>query len=210
MCSSDLDNFRSGLTFSGSINNAIYIGNPGAPFGSTLDGRIIYHQPFSGDFGFSSQLRYRQWRRWSEDTKSSERFSHDSAGDMLRGIRNNELEASDMLSLSMDLSARVLRFWPSEWFDSPRLSFFNMEFHLTPFLDLSLARGSLYQEGITFSLNDLITSAGMELIIFSGYFRSLSLRAMLGLDLNKLGSRGFREVFSNNWFDFYIGMERAY
>ena len=213
-------NFRRGLSASANVSNTIYINNNEAPFRTTLDFGINYHEHFANYFGISTRLRYRAFWRYSDRFDS---YLYENTGSALRGIIDNELRATQILFLNFDFSSYVLRFWPSEWFNAPGLSFFNVEVHLTPFTDLALVKGSIRDSGasdpayrqwrdIDFSFNDIVATAGLEVIIFSGFFRSLSLRGSLGFNLDKLKRDGLVLMggFFPRWHEIYIGLDRAF
>ena len=210
-----IGNFQSGMSFNLSLMNTFYIDNHEAPFGMAIDTRLIYHQPIANHFGLSTRLTYRQW--WRHSNRTGGLVGINNAGDMLRGIPDNNLKATQMFSFSLDFAVRVLRFTPSVWFNAPGLSIFNVDVHLAPFTDIALLSGEYMNNdgtwsGVNFSPANVKQTIGLEMIIFSGHFRSLSLRASLGYDVDRLRSEGLRLMggFFPRWHEIYIGLERSY
>ena len=110
-----------------------------------------------------------------------------------------------MLSLNLDLPIRIFNFHPSAWLNNRKLRLFDFEFHFSPFMDLALLQGPYNNlkndphEGSKFNFRDMIRTAGFEIIAFSGFFRSLHLRASVGSNLRK--GRALK------WDEIYIGTE---
>jgi len=211
-------NYRRGLSLS--IDNAFswYFDRGDAPFRVSLDGDVHFHWPLAGFLGVSSRLRYRQWWHWSDVMSDGGGWiPHFNAGDALRGIldsniwraQDSELQADRMLSLNLDVPVRVLVFQPSEWLDNRSLRLFDFEMHVSPFVDMALLQGPFNNlkdnpdEGTSFSFREMITTAGFEVIVFSGFFRSLQIRASLGYNLGN-----FRGLF--RWDELYIGTSFHY
>ena len=219
-------NYRKGLN--ASISNAfnIYADRSDAPFDITLNGEAIFHWPFNKYIGISSRLKYRQWWHWS-DTRSSLPptngygdgwMPNHSAGDVLRGIIDDDIWANYMLSLNIDLPIRVLRFWPSDWFNNNKLRLFNFEMHIVPFLDLALIEGPYnklvtpHNDGIRFRLDDMLVTTGLEVIVFPAFFRSIYIRASIGYDLKKIAKDGLplKWGFFPEWNEIFIGLDHYY
>jgi len=201
-----IGNYRKGLSIS--IGNAYswYFDRSDAPLKITLDGDITFHWPFSNYIGVSSRLKYRQW--WHRSDRIDNWIPYYSAGDLLRGILNTEIRAYQMLSLNLDLPIRVLRFWPSEWFANPKLHFFDFEMHASPFIDMAILEGPSNK----MKPNDMLNSAGLEVIVFPGFFRSLNIRASFGYNINRLKKDGpsLKWGFFPECDEIFIGLEHHY
>jgi hypothetical protein len=129
-------------------------------------------------FGMTGRLRYKQWFNTYED----------EAGDVLRGIINNDISADYMLSLNMDFPLRLIRFTPSEWWpDIPRwlkwMHLLDLDWHWSPFLDLALVHDP--DTGRAFSFDDMLASGGLEWIVYPQRWRSIYLRISGGIDIRK-------------------------
>jgi outer membrane protein assembly factor BamA len=195
-------NFRQGLEASLENSNNFYA----LPYGwySELNGNAAIYHNFNKYFGFSSRLQYRQ------------RFNdiYYDAGDVLRGIVNNRIRAEYMLSFNADFPFRVLRFYPSELFTNPKLRFFDFELHTSPFFDFALAEGEHKQSGSKeapyeesrFKLDEAFSSAGIEVIVFPAFMRSLYLRLSVGYDIKRfMDTRNMLK-----WDEIFIGIGHHY
>jgi hypothetical protein len=163
------------------------------------------HLPVTSWFGVSGRFQYRYW---FNDYNTE-------AGDVLRGIFNKSLSADSIMSLNMDFPFKILDFTPSIWFHRPRLRFFDLEFHLSPFLDMALLHGweasqddKSFKENIRFSPRDIQVSGGLELIVFWRFMRSLYLRISYGLDLREWGKTG--KLPGGNKKEFFFGIGHHY
>ena len=210
-----IDNYRQGL--SASVGNSFYwyFDRSDAPFRASLEGSVTFHWPLAAFLGVSSRLMYRQWWQWSDRTDGW--LPHFNAGDVLRGVLDSDIwgtQSSDiwadrMLSLNLDLPIRVLRFQPSRWLDNSRMRLFDFEMHFSPFVDIALLQGpfnnlkSEPSDGSRFNFQDMITTGGFEIIVFSGFFRALQLRASVGYNLGN-----FRGLFG--WDEIFIGTSFHY
>ena len=205
-------NFRQGVSVWLGNSYSWFLNREDAPLRILLDGSATIHWPFSRYVGISSRLRYRHWWHWSNNRDDWLPYYY--AGTVLRGVLNNHIRANYMLSLNVDFPFRPIRFWPSEWFDNPRLRIFNFEMHFSPFTDFALIQGPYNRlnedrnEGIQFRLDDLIRTAGFEIIVFPGFFRSLYLRVSAGYNLERLASNANHRIggFFPKWNELYIGM----
>ncbi|MCL2231987.1 MAG: hypothetical protein FWB99_02810 [Treponema sp.] len=210
-----IGNYRQGLAASISNSFCWYFDRSDAPFRAALDGSVTVHWPLTAFLGVSSRLRYRQWWQWSDEMPGW--IPHFNGGDVLRGVLDSNMwrtETSDiwadrMLSLNFDVPIRVLNFQPSEWFNNRRLRLFDFEMHFSPFIDLALLRGPYNRlkddpnEGSRFSFNDMVSTGGFEIIVFSGFFRNLILRASVGYNLqNNRGFFGWDEIFIGTSFHY--------
>jgi len=214
-----IGNYRKGL--SASIGNSYnwYFNRGDSPLKISLDAGIAFHWIFAEYFGFSSKLNYRQWWHWSD--KLGGNIPYYGAGDMTRGVLNYDIRAYQILSLNMDFPFRILRFWPSEWFGNTKLHLIDFEMHLSPFFDIAMFKGPYSKikdkidpdNGQTgFSVDDMISTAGIEAIVFPGFFRSLKIRASIGYNLNKIKKDGvsLKWGFFPDWDEIFIGLDHYY
>jgi len=201
-----IGNYRKGLSVSIGNENSMFFDRPDAPLRITLDGDITFQWPFSKYFGVSSRLKYRQW--WQHSDRIDDRIPYYSAGDLIRGILNTDLRAYQMLSLNLDLPIRVLRFWPSEWFSNPKFHFFDFEMHASPFTDIAMLDGPHDK----MKPGDIKNTAGLEIIVFPGFFRSLNIRASFGYNIIKLKKDGpsLKWGFLPECDEIFIGLDHHY
>jgi hypothetical protein len=191
-----IDNFLKGI--SAGINNSYSydfykLRNNVNPWGINFNFTGTGHKIIREYASFSTRLMYRHWL-FDDYT--------DSGGDVIRGIIDNDILTNYMFSLNLDLAIKVLRFLPSVWLNKEKMRFFNFDLHVAPFIDLALFNNPITLEPLSF--DNMLLGAGLELIVFPLSFRSLFLRASLGLGVETahLG-RGFsREI--------YIGTELHY
>jgi hypothetical protein len=109
-------------------------------------------------------------------------------GGPLRGIPDKSLSepeknrtAIGLAFVNLDVPFRIFQFKPSEWGTGQRLSKFDVEFYLAPFIDIAFLNAPLseYESGG----NEWLLAGGVELKIFPLAFRSLFLRVSAGFDL---------------------------
>jgi len=147
------------------------------------------HWRISQFFGISGRLLY---TRWVNDY-------YEEAGEVIRGYKDNELDAKERLSLNLDFPVRVIRFVPSEWTGNPKYRYFDFEQHWSPFIDLLMIEtpGGCYR----FTPEDIITGIGLEVITFPLKWRSFYIRASIGWDMREASRAGrlpsgiHREIF---------------
>jgi hypothetical protein len=154
--------------------------------------RGIGHIAIDDIFGISTRLMFRQWFHYNKDE------GYEYAGDALRGILDKDIRADIMLSLNLSVSMKILKFYPSEWFDTSKLKIFNFDLHLCPFLDTAIYRSPINEvkySGTDFSHKNILASGGIEIIVFPASFRSLFLRASLGFNLSTLVGINPREIY---------------
>jgi hypothetical protein len=179
-----IGNFRKGLEASFENTNTYnYISRS---WNNSYSLNAAGHFLFTDFFGITSRLQLRQWF-------SSHPYL--GAGNVLRGIPDDQIRANLMLSLNLEFPFRVLAARPSEWFNRPKMRIFNFEFFLSPILDFGLVR----LDNPTPAQNSLSTyyTAGIEALIFPDIMRSLYLRASFGIDLKKAaaaGSLSFKDI----------------
>jgi hypothetical protein len=179
-------NFRKGLNVSARNGNGYNFYKNS--WDETLSLSATGHLPVTPFLGVSGRFQYRHW------------FNdyYDTAGDALRGIIDNTLCATYMWSLNLELPFKVFVFVPSVWLNNSKLRFFDFEFHLSPFIDIALLKDPV--NGISFSPKEIQASAGLELIVFSYFMRSLYFRVSLGYNLREAVKGNFsgknsREIF---------------
>ncbi|MCL2801449.1 MAG: hypothetical protein FWD28_06815 [Treponema sp.] len=189
-----IDDFRKGASASlyNSFNYNFYnAANSLQPWGAHLSITGTGHKIFNEYLGLSARISYRHW--FFDDY-------HSSAGDNLRGILDNTINANYMLSLNLDLRFR-LPVRPSEWF--PEISFMNIfdfDLHLVPIIDMALYSDPIEKK--VFGLENLLLTAGFEFIVFPKRWRSLLLRVSYGRNFS-IGPKG-------NSSEIYIGTELHY
>jgi len=188
------ENFRQGLAVSLLSNNEynVYHQNWLHSVGGQAEGHIRV----SGFFGISGRLIY---TRWIDDF-------YEYGGDVIRGYKDNELDATQRLSLNLDFPFRLFRFVPSQWFDNRKLRYFDFEQHLSPFVDLVLL--DTIDKNYAFNPEDMIPSAGLELIFFSLNWRSFYIRASAGWNLREWARTG--TLPSGIHREIYIGLGHYY
>jgi hypothetical protein len=166
----------------------------GQPWSSSINITCIGHIILNDRINFSGRLMYRHWFLDGY---------HASAGDVIRGIPNNDINADYMLSLNLDLNFLVLKLRTSELFPNTRfMRIFDADIHVVPILDIAFYNDPITQN--PFGLENMLIGSGFELIVFSSRWRSLYLRgsAALGVNLGNFGAGVSREI--------YIGMEFHY
>ncbi|QQO08048.1 hypothetical protein [Breznakiella homolactica] len=156
----------------------------------------IVHHPFAEFFGLSGRLRY---KHWFDDP-------YDEAGDVIRGVRNDDLYADYMLSLNIDPEFRLFRFLPSQWFNNRKLRVIDFEFHLTPFLDIALVKDP--KSGRDFSFKDPVIGGGIEVIVYPYFMRSAYLRVSLGFDLNRAWE--IKSIPGGKYREIFLGLGHHY
>ncbi|MDR1862755.1 MAG: hypothetical protein LBQ67_02420 [Treponema sp.] len=213
-----IGNYRKGLEASVGNGYSYYFGRSDAPFVINLDAGGTVYWPFTKLIGVSARLKYRQW--WQHSDRINDTVPYYSGGDLLRGVVNSHLRAKYMLSLNLDLPFRILRFFPSEWFNYPPLHLFDFEMHFSPFVDLALAESPYYDygaetlDGLKFSFKDLIMTSGFEVIVFPAFFRSFYVRGSVGYNISYLADRNktpdLKWGFFPQWNEIYIGIGHHY
>jgi len=189
-----IGNFRQGLKvslFNGNEYNFFrrdWITNAGI--------RAEWHIPVSKYFGISGRLMYTRW--WND--------YYDLAGDVIRGYKDDELGASQRLSLNLDFPFRLFRFVPSEWTGNPKYRYIDFEQHWSPFIDLVMLDD--VNGNYAFKPDSIIPGAGLEIITFPLTWRSFYLRASIGWDLKELMRTG--KLPSGIYRDIYFGMGHFY
>ena len=214
-----IGNYRKGLSVSIENSNTWYFDRSDAPLAVGLNAEAVVYWPFNKYIGAYSRLKYRQWWQWSDT--AGRNLPYYSGGDVIRGVWDNDIRADYMLSLNFDLPIRVLKFWPSEWFENRKLHIFDFEMHLSPFLDLAMFEGPYSKlkdpsnpwAGKTdFGFSDLIPATGIEIIVFPAIFRSFIIRGSIGYDINKIRKNGLKLKggFFPEYDEIFIGVDLFY
>jgi hypothetical protein len=188
-----LDNFRNGLA--ASIGNANAYNSARNDWSNSLNVSVTGHIRIFNFFGASGKLQYRDW---FQDI-------YTEAGDSLRGIRNDDLQAVRILSLNMDFPFRVFMFMPADWFNRRGLRFMNLEFHLAPIVDVAFL---VEPQSSKISSDNIRVTAGMELVVFSHFWRNLYFRLSGGLNLRKMMNTG--SVADRSLWEIFMGMEHHF
>ena len=210
-----IGNNRHGLSASLSNSFSWYFDRSDAPLFINITGDVTFHWKLTDFLGFSSRLNYRQWWHWSDRLESH--MPHRNSGDMIRGVLNSDIRAHQILTLNLDLPVRVLRFWPSEWFNDERLRLFNFEMQFSPFTDMALFYGPYNrlnnredptESMTTFSFGDMINTTGLEVLVHPGFFRSLQIRGSVGYNIRRIRDEGLdlRWGFFPAWHEIFIGL----
>jgi hypothetical protein len=194
-----IGNFRSGLSVSISSVTALtnYTLDWDCNAGFTAEGHIVLTE----FFGVSSRLKYRKYF-YSENY---------DIGAELRGIRDKDFIADNMLSFNLELPLRILSFTPSRWLNSRYFRPFDVEIHFSPFVDIAFINGQSnpeYRSRETYSFGDPLIAAGFEIIAFSLPWRNLNLRASLGWDVQEWIRSG--KIPDGHYRELYIGLHHFY
>ncbi|MDR2313506.1 MAG: hypothetical protein LBE02_03145 [Spirochaetaceae bacterium] len=182
-----LGNFRQGL--SAELTAAIDYNTACGDWDNSIGAGLQGHLRVSRLFGVSGRFTY---TLWLDD-------SYDRGGDLIRGYRDDELDLTQRLSFNLDFPFRLIRFVPSEWFNNPRVRYFDFEQHWSPFIDILMADSS--GSGYSFKPEDAVIALGLELITFPLAWRSFYLRISAGWDIREWVLRGrlpsgiHREIF---------------
>lgn len=214
-----IGNYRKGLSVSAGNSYGWYIDRGDAPLKIGLDGEAKFYWPFSQYFGVTSRLTYRQW--WHRSDKVNDFIPYYRAGDTTRGVLDEDIRAYQILSFNLDIPVRLLRFWPSEWFNNKKLHLFDFEMHFSPFTDMVIFRGPYNKiknadepaAGKTaFGFEDMINTAGIEILVFPGFFRSLKIRASIAYNINRIRNEGLslKGGFFPAWDEIFIGLDHHY
>lgn len=139
-----------------------------------------------------------------------------SFGERLRGIRDEQYystastaadkkacESPAAVVLNFDFPVRIfLAKWDEMSFMQkvPRIKkiakYFNMEFHLSPFLDIALYRNKA--TGLNFDYRDGFYAAGIEAIVYPLKWKGMVVRGSFGLDLSQT-MPGLKGKLNQDW-----------
>jgi len=165
------------------------------PLSVSLEFKGIGHLIISRFFAISSRLMFRRW--FYNDPEYYEK-----AGDALRGIPDNAICADYMLSLNMDFPLRVLVFAPPGRSDrrKPRSGVLDFELQISPVIDMALFHYPDPVAEISFDPKNIVTTGGLEMIVFPAFMRNLYMR--LGYVFN------LRKFFTTRPIEFPSGENR--
>jgi hypothetical protein len=137
---------------------------------------VAYYR-FTDYFGIAGRFRFQRW--WNG--------THADAGDVLRGLHDDTLTATKMLSLNLEFPFRLIRFVPSEWFRRRKWRIFDFEQQWSPFIDFAMADDpqKKYSGGAKYTPSGIITTMGLEVITFPLRWRSIYLRVSIGWDMRE-------------------------
>jgi len=188
------ENFRQGLVVSLASNNEynVYHQDWIHSVGIQAEGHIR----IAKFFGISGRLIY---TRWFNDF-------YEYGGDVIRGYKDDELDATQRLSLNLDFPFRLFRFVPSQWFDNRKLRYFDFEQHWSPFVDLMLI--DTIDKDYAFKPEDIIPTIGLEIITFSLNWRSFYIRASAGWNIREWARTGSPP--SGIHREIYVGLGHYY
>jgi hypothetical protein len=185
-----VENFRSGLE--SYIESGIGYNFFREAWNRNVISATVLHLPVTDFFGISARIQYRQYFDQPNE----------QAGDVLRGILNQAILADFMVSLNLDFPIRVLRFLPSQWFNSSFFRFFDLELHLSPIFDMALWRNYVDQAYM------LRETAGLELMVFLFSWRSIYLRISYAVNFYDLVTTGKMPQGNNR--EIFIGFGHHY
>jgi hypothetical protein len=194
-----IGNFRNGLDVS--ISNVDTFNNYTMNWDFNAGMAVEGHIALTDFFGVSSRLQYKKYFS-SEDYK---------VGANLRGIRDRDFIADNVLSFNLELPLRVLNFIPSRWFNSRAFRPFDVEVHLSPFVDLAFINGRSnpeYRDAENYVFGEPLAAAGFEVMVFSLPWRSLNLRASIGWDMQEWSKE--RKLPGGHYQELYIGLHHFY
>jgi hypothetical protein len=164
---------------------------------------ITGHHIFKKDlFGFSTRFLLRHWLFDAV---------HDNAGDVLRGIRDNNVLANFMMSVNLDFPFKVLEARPDQWFGVSQFKLFNFDLYLSPIMDAAVFHHPDHQTVIGF--RNFLFTGGIEAIFFPLRMRSIQLRMSFGLNFsggelsNNLRPVGGYDPSSASKYEIYIGTD---
>ena len=191
-----IGNFRKGLSVS--VSNAysydVHYAQTGFddPWGYSY--RIItkgYFIFIDDLLGFSTRLSHKHWIKSYDDY----------AGDLLRGVFDNDVTAEYILALNLDLDVRAVRIKPYEWFPDIRLMrILGFDVHLNPVFDVAWYKPP--NKDAAADRKYFLFGAGFEMIIYPHRFRSMYLRISVGWDVSDIAEKTPMEIF--------LGMELFY
>ena len=189
-----IGNYRNGLSVS------LYNGNE----------YNFYHHAWYVNLGFAVEghLRITNWFGVSGRLMYTKWFNdyYEYAGDVIRGFKDDALNAKGIMSLNMDFPFRVLRFVPSEWTGNRKWRYFDFELHVSLFADFVMAESK--DGSYNFKPSDIIPGLGFEVIVFPLTWRSFFLRGSIGWDIREASRIG--KLPSGIHREIYVGLGHYY
>ncbi|MCX7656545.1 MAG: hypothetical protein N2Z76_08485 [Treponemataceae bacterium] len=189
-----IGNFRRGLEVSFANNNTynFYKKN----WSKDITATIMGHYPVFSWLGLSSRL----YGAYYVDDPNT------SGAQPIRGILASSVTAQYGVYLNTNFFFRLIRFVPSEWFGKKWMALFDFEQQWSPFFDMALVKDPVH--GREFSLQQAITTAGLEVVTYPYFMRSFYVRISVGFDIQEaLRIRGFP---SGDYRSVFIGIGHHY
>ncbi|MDR1565975.1 MAG: hypothetical protein LBS48_01670, partial [Treponema sp.] len=169
-----IGNFRRGLDVYFENNNNFDYARRAWNNSYTINGTA--HFLPGNNYGITTRLQIRHW------FYNFPRDLHYSAGDVLRGVLDDDIAADFMVSLNLEFPLRIA-IHPSNWFKKSKLRIFDFELFLSPILDIAFVHLSKSVNGQD-TLSAYYTG-GLEILVFPDIMRSFYLRLSVGFDLDK-------------------------
>jgi hypothetical protein len=197
-----IGNYRQGFDLR--ISNSNDLNQKNLTWSNNFAVTAIAHYRFGYLFGVSSRFRFQMWHG----------DSYTEAGDVIRGVRNDDLTANKMISLNLEFPFRLIRFVPSEWLGCKNWRILDFEQHWSPFIDLAIADdpGKAYHEygdNARFETSGIIATAGLEVTTFLLRWRSIYLRISAGWDLRgdiREWPETHNQLYLPGGGEYYIGL----
>jgi hypothetical protein len=148
-------------------------------------------------FGISSRLKFRHWFY---------SYIYEEAGDVLRGVDDDELFTNSMISLNLDFPLKVLMFRPSEWFNNEKLKIFDFDLHLAPIIDIAVFN---YPDNQIGNMNNILITGGLEALFFPRKYRAFNMRASFGYNFSGVINKNHIPALSSK-YEIYVGTDFFY
>jgi len=191
-----IGNFRKGLSVSVSNSNSynLYYAKTGIDTPWSNSYKIVTRGHFiivDDLLGVSARLQHKHWIKSYDDY----------AGDLLRGIFDNDITAEYIFALNLDLDVRALRIKPYELFSNNKLTrIIGFDVHLNPIFDVAWYKSP--KENASSDRKYFLFGSGFEMIIYPHRFRSMFLRISVAWDVSDIAEKTPMEIF--------LGMELFY
>ncbi len=156
-------------------------------------------------------------------------------GSKLRGIKDDQkysgtdkkaLDVSAAILINLDMPIHIITTDWCGWIEAifgeeskiakafGFMRYLDFELQISPFVDAALTRNTA--TGRTFSIKDGFYSAGLEVLVFPQKWRSIEVRASLGVDVGrKLIKKAVSSLIDDSWrtgssYELYIGIGLHY
>jgi hypothetical protein len=190
-------NYREGLSFS--MGNSYQYDFYRKFYDISFELTGIGHHVVADFFAVSARLMYRYW--YSSDVYNN----GSNISNNMRGIADDSIPAYQALTLNLDLPFRLFAFTPSTWLKNDKLRIFDLEFHASPVVDLALHWHKWLKDDKTmYDPPGYDVTAGLELVVFSLFMRSLYVR--LGFAIN--AKQFFKDLIQEKSFKIPDGRNR--
>jgi len=182
-----IGNFKKG--YSASVSNSFnrffsFQREDWDPFHNDVSVSAAGYFIFTDFLGLTSRVIYRHYFNTYSET----------AGDVIRGILDDEIDAEYIISLNIDIPVRALKIRPSEWFPNNKVArIFDFDMHLVPVFDIAFYQSYLKEK--THGKENILLGGGIEIVIFPQRWRSLFLRVSAGWDFSNIDLRTPMELF---------------